>query len=96
VIKHWAVQKSGQRDTPMQEVVVMVAAMAVKMLMTMPMIVFHNFAFMMFKLFFDVNNIGFPPLFLSRIFQDFFCQEFENLRIIISSYKEFSRFHAKN
>ena len=51
VIKHWAVQKSGHRDTPMQEVVVMVAAMAVKMLMTMPMIVFHNFAFMMFKLF---------------------------------------------
>ena len=51
MIKHWAVQKSGHRDTPMQEVVVMVAAMAVKMLMTMPMIVFHNFAFMMFKLF---------------------------------------------
>jgi len=54
----------------------MVAAMAVKMLMTMPMIVFHNFAFMMFKLFFDVNNIGFPPL--------FFCQELENLRFFFA------------
>ena len=29
----------------------MVAAMAVKMLMTMPMIVFHILAFIMFKLF---------------------------------------------
>ena len=64
-IKHWAVQKSGHRDTPMQEVVVMVAAMAVKMLMTMPMIVFHNFAFMMFKLFFDVNN-KIPSLFFVK------------------------------
>jgi len=43
----------------------MVAAMAVKMLMTMPMIVFHNFAFMMFKLFFDVNN-KIPSLFFVK------------------------------
>jgi hypothetical protein len=50
----------------MQEVVVRVAAMAVRMLMTMLMMVFHNFAFMMFKLFFDVNNIGFPPLFFVK------------------------------
>jgi hypothetical protein len=60
------IQKSGQRDSPMQEVVVRVTAMAVRMLMTMLMMVFHNFAFMMFKLFFDVNNIGFPPLFFVK------------------------------
>ena len=40
----------------MQEVVVRVAAMAVRMLMTMLMMVFHNFAFMMFKLFFLIDD----------------------------------------